>query len=369
VPQQPDRSPRDVRPGESCGADPVATAATWSRWVLLGTTLATSGAGAGLVTISAPVALIVAGLGFVAGVPHGAADHVIATRLAGGRPMMLIAAVYAGVAVGAWALLRWADPAALIVAVALSALHFGLGELEVVRRLCHWRPGPGMAAAIVVAGCGALLLPLARCGDQLSAVATSVSPALAGVIGRTPVQQGLVAVWLLAALVATVGSLRSGHPAVALDVVIVGAVGMLAPPLVAFAVWFGGWHALRHCGRLLTVEPGCVVLLTVGRPKAAVLRLFRLAALPSVAAWTVLAGLGWFTVAASDPTAVVADVLRLLLALTVPHAVVVLWLDRAGRTTQVGSRRLISSAASAASASTSEPNRNQPTLASPRIVS
>jgi Brp/Blh family beta-carotene 15,15'-monooxygenase len=296
--------------------------------VLLGMALVAGVSGVGLATISAPVALIVAGLGFVAGVPHGAADHVIATRLAGGRPMVLVAAVYAGVAVCAWALLRWADPTALIVAVALSALHFGLGELEVVHRLCHWRPGPGMAAAIVVAGCGALLLPLARCGDQFSAVATTVSPALAVVIGRTPVQQGLVAVWLLAALAATVGSLRSGHPAVAFDVVIVGAVGMLAPPLVAFAVWFGGWHALRHCGRLLTVESGCVALLNIGRPRAAALRLIRLAALPSLAAWTVLAALGWFTVAASDPTAVVADVLRLLLALTVPHAVVVLWLDR-----------------------------------------
>ncbi len=296
----------------------------------MGTALVAGVSGVGLATISAPVALSVAGLGFVAGVPHGAADHVIATRLAGGRSMVLVAAAYAGAAVCAWALLRWADPTALIVAVALSALHFGLGELEVVHRLCHWRPRLGTAAAIVVAGCGALLLPLARCGDQLSAVAKTVSPALATVIGRTPVQQGLVVVWLLAALVATVGSLRSGHPAVALDVVIVGAVGMLAPPLVAFAVWFGGWHALRHCGRLLTLEPGCVDLLTIGRPGAAVLRLIRLAALPSLAAWTVLAALGWFTVAATDPTAVVADVLRLLLALTVPHAVVVLWLDRGG---------------------------------------
>ncbi len=308
----------------------MATAATWSRCVLLATALAAGGFGIGPATISAPVALVVAGLGFAVGVPHGAADHVIATRLASGRPIALVATMYGCLAGCAWALLRWADPTALIVAVALSALHFGLGELEVIHRLSRWWPRPAMAAAIVVAACGALLLPLARCGAQLSAVATAVSPNLATAIVQTPVQQGMVAVWLLAAFVVIVGSLRSGHPAVALDVVIVGAVGMLAPPLVAFAVWFGGWHALRHCGRLLTVEPGCVALLNVGRPGAAVLRLIRLAALPSAAAWTVLAALGWFTVAASDPTAVVADVLRLLLALTVPHAVVVLWLDRAG---------------------------------------
>ena len=296
--------------------------------MLLGTALAAGGHIVGLPAMTAPVALIVAGLGFVAGVPHGAADHVIATRLAGGKSMVLVAGVYACVAAGAWSLLQWADPTALILAVALSALHFGLGELEVVHRLAGWRPSLWVALSIVIAGSGALVLPLARCGDQLRAVATTVSPALASAVGWAPLQTGLVVVWLVAALVAIVGSLRSSHPAVALDIVIVGAVGMLAPPLVAFAVWFGGWHALRHCGRMLSIEPGCAALLTAGHPRTAVLRLIRLAAMPSLAAWTALAVLGWFTVAASIPTAVVAAVLRLLLALTVPHALVVLWLDR-----------------------------------------
>ena len=191
---------------------------------LLATALAAGGFGIGPATISAPVALVVAGLGFAVGVPHGAADHVIATRLASGRPIALVATMYGCLAGCAWALLRWADPTALIVAVALSALHFGLGELEVIHRLSRWWPRPAMAAAIVVAACGALLLPLARCGAQLSAVATAVSPNLATAIVQTPVQQGMVAVWLLAAFVVIVGSLRSGHPAVALDVVIVGAV-------------------------------------------------------------------------------------------------------------------------------------------------
>ena len=347
--------------------------------------MATGGSGLGLATISAPVALIVAGLGFVAGVPHGAADHVIAAGLAGDRPMVLVAAVYAGVAVCAWALLRWADPTALIVAVALGALHFGLGELEVVRRLCHWRPGPGMAAAIVVASCGALLLPLARCGDQLSAVATTISPDLATVIGRTPVQQGLVAVWLLAALVAIVGSLRSGHPAVALDVVIVGAVGMLAPPLVAFAVWFGGWHALRHCGRLLTqsrarlrrpsdrwpTEGGGAAIDPTGR-SAHALRPGR--------CWPPSAGSRWPrpTRPRCWPTCCAycsrspCRTPWWWCGSTVPARTAPGKRSRrryAGGTTQVGNRRLISNAANAASASTSEPNRSHPTLASPRIVS
>ena len=295
---------------------------------MVGTVLVAGGHVAGVPAVTAPAVLVVAGLGLVAGVPHGAADHVMATQLAGGRPMVLVAAAYAGVAAAAWALLEWAGPIALIVVVALSALHFGLGELEVSRQLTGWRPPRVLALPIVIAGSGALVLPLARSGDQLRGVATAVSPGLALLIGGAPVQIGLVVIWLLAALVAVIASLWSGHPAVALDIVLVGALGMLVPPLVAFAVWFGGWHALRHCARMLTIEPGCAALVTTGRRRAAALRLIRFAAVPSIAALTSIAALGWFTVAASDPTVVVAEVLRLLLALTVPHMVVVLWVDR-----------------------------------------
>lgn len=307
---------------------PLATAATWSRWVVSGTALVASVHVIGLPAVPAPVVLAVAGLALMAGVPHGAADHAIATCLAGGRPVVAVVAAYVGVTAGAWALLWWAGPIALIAVLALSTLHFGLGELEVARQLTGWRPPCLVTLAIVVAGSGALLLPLARCGDQLGAVARAISPSLARALGWAPMQIGLVVVWLLAALVALVASLRTAHRAVALDVLILGAVGVLAPPLLAFAVWFGGWHSLRHCARLLTIEPGCAALLAAGRRRKAVLRLIRLATVPTLAAWTVFAALGWFTAAASDPSTVLAPVLRLLLALTVPHALVVHWADR-----------------------------------------
>ena len=192
-----------------------------------------------------------------------------------------------------------------------------------------WRPARPIAVAIAIAGCGALVLPLARSGDQLSRVAAAISPGLAPLIDGRPLEISLVGIWLVAALVAVIGSIRSGQIWIALDIVLVGSLGMLAPPLVAFAVWFGGWHAIRHCARMLTVDPDCAALVSSGRDRAAVLRLIRLAALPSVAALATVAILGWITVTASDPTVVVAEILRLLLALTVPHMVVVWWLDRA----------------------------------------
>lgn len=308
------------------GALPVAAA--WSRRLVIATVLTAGGLAFLAPATAAPVVLVVAGVGFLAGVPHGAVDHLLAMRLTGGRPVSLVTAAYAGLAVAAWASMWWAGPIALGMVVLLSAVHFGLGELEVSRQLTGWHPGRVPAAAIVIAGSGALVLPLARSGDQLTGVATAISPVLAKLIGAAPIQIGLAVTWLIAAVIAVTASLRSGHRSVALDIALIGALGLLVAPLVAFAVWFGGWHALRHTARILTVEPGCAALMATARPRAAVLRLARLAALPSAAALTTVAALVWFTAAATDPTVAVAEVLRLLLALTVPHMVVVLYLDR-----------------------------------------
>jgi beta-carotene 15,15'-dioxygenase len=320
------RLPGDFAPDRD--RQTLALAGAVSRWLVIGTVLVAGGSVFGLPAPTAPVALFIAGLGLAAGVPHGAIDHLTAARLTGGRSIILVGGAYAGLAAAAWAVMAWVGPVALIVVVALSALHFGLGELEVSRQLTGWQPTPVLGVAIVVAGCGALLLPLARSGDQLAEVASAVSPDIAQLIGSAPVQTGLVVAWLVAALAAVAGALWSGHPAVALDIVLVGLLGTLAPPLVAFAVWFGGWHALRHYARMLTVEPGCAQLVADGRRQAAARRFVRLAAWPSLAALAVVAALGWFSVVAHDPTAIVAEALRVLLALTVPHMVVVLWLDR-----------------------------------------
>ncbi|WP_343601069.1 beta-carotene 15,15'-dioxygenase, Brp/Blh family [Mycobacterium sp.] len=286
------------------------------------------GTSVGMPAVPAPLVLLGAALGLVAGIPHGAADHVLAVRVAGGRSLAVVAAVYAGATAVVWALLEWAGLIALIAVVALSAVHFGLGELEFTRHHTGWRPPSLAAVSIAIAGSGALLLPLARCGDQLGAVADAVSPGLVLVVADSSVRIVLLSLWLLAAVVAVISSLRSDHPGVALDVATIGALGLLVPPLAAFAVWFGGWHALRHCARMMTIEPGCAALVSRGRLRSAVLRLARLAAPPSIAAVATLAAVVCLSVTASTPVALLAELVRMLLALTVPHMLVVLWVDR-----------------------------------------
>src|SRR4051812_49879879 len=180
------------------GVDPVTwrtavldAGARWSRVVVAVV------AGGGPVLSPLPPARadaavsVVVGLGLLAGLPHGAVDHRLAAALTG-LSAPLVALAYGGAAVVTWGLLVLAGPLALVAVLALSVAHFGLGEVEVVRATTGWRPGRAVAVAIGVAGTGALLLPLARAGDRLAAVAPSISPHL-GVLLASGAGRGAVA--------------------------------------------------------------------------------------------------------------------------------------------------------------------------------
>lgn len=316
----------DVRAAAAAGHT-LAAGARWSRYVVLAV------AGLCLVATNLPAGaraildLVLVGIGLLAGLPHGSIDHRLAVSLSGQR-MSVVVLGYAGVTAGSWVLLSTAGPIALLVILLLSVAHFGLGELEIVRTVTGWRPTRVVAAAIGVAGTGALLLPLARSGEQLADVAGAVSPSLAVALGNPAVRVGLAGVWLIAAVVVGAAAVRAGHVGIASDVAIVGALGALAPPLVAFAVWFGGWHALRHYARLLTVDADCAHFLAEGEVGRGVTTLARAAMWPTLAAAAVIALLVLVAAAADDPTAAIGTSIVALLALSVPHLLIVMWLDR-----------------------------------------
>lgn len=274
---------------------------------------------------SATITAVVA-LGLAAGLPHGAIDHVLAARLAGISPLTTTTVYLAG-ALAAWAALTWGGPVALAAVLGLSVVHFGAGEVEAHRATGPW-PGGAAAVVLAVAGTGALLLPLARADQAVVAVADALSPGLGSLLAEPAISVLLAGGWAVAALGVLVLAVVHRRAVVAADVVLVGAVGALAPPLVAFALWFGGWHALRHTGRLLVTEPGAAQLVDAGQPRRALARLARLAAAPSAVALAAVVALALLTAGAPEPDTALATALRVLLALTVPHMVVVAWLDR-----------------------------------------
>jgi Brp/Blh family beta-carotene 15,15'-monooxygenase len=318
--------------------DVLSAGVRWSRAVVVVTVVAVLAASALPAGPDDVLVLALVGAGLVAGLPHGAIDHRVAAGLTG-WPTVVVAGGYAAVAALTWVLLTVASPVALVAVLVLSVAHFGLGELEVVRETTGWHPSRVVGAAVAVAGTGALLLPLARAGAELGQVAGSISPQLGGLLLHPPLRVAIAVVWVVAAGIAGVAAARSRRYGVLLDVVLVGLLGAVAPPLVAFAIWFGGWHGLRHCARLLGVEPRCAVLVAEGRPGRAVGVLARLAAWPTLAALVVLAGLIVVGASAPDTTTAVGKTLLVLLALTVPHMLVVLWLDRGAHATDPAARR------------------------------
>ncbi len=280
----------------------------------------------------------VLGAGFLLGLPHGAVDHLIPLRHGWVRrgPVGLAGVVVAYVALAAlaYAGLRFAGPVVLPVLLAVSVLHFGYADLETAgadrrpRGLARLLEAAGRGGAVLA---GPLLAWPGPTGAALATVGLGVAPSrTTGIV---------VAVVLLGvALVAAVQSLRRRSPADAVEVVLLVALFVVLPPLAAFGVYFGLWHGLRHTARLVADDPAGAADLVAGRLLRPLGRFVVAAALPSLAALTTVLVLVRL---AADRADLVGPVFAALLALTVPHVVVVaLWDHQTDRPGQQGRARL-----------------------------
>lgn len=291
-------------------------------------------------------ALPVAVVGALLGVPHGAVDHLVPwwwgahgdgrhqTGPAVPGPATVrrtlwglgsFVAAYAAVAALALvALLRCPTPTLLVFFV-LSAAHFGRGEVVTAAERAG-RPIPRMSADRVVAaafGTAVVGQLLWARPAQTNPLLRPLSPWLADAALRSRTV-GLLAVAVVVAL-GLVVLLRARRRLEAAELALVAATFAVAPPLAAFGVYFGAWHAVRHTGRLLDLarsrrrEPGGPG--TGWWPAGRLL--LRSAALPTTAALTTVLAL-WLL---RDLASFQAEV-GVLLALTFPHAAVVWALDR-----------------------------------------
>jgi Brp/Blh family beta-carotene 15,15'-monooxygenase len=332
APATPHRSSATVTTVCSVGAALVA---------VTGTTLlaATSEPAAGGPAVPLGVQAAIAAVGIVAGIPHGAADHVVAVRLGPGPPrgpaatMALVLAGYLVVAGLAAAALLVAPGPSVAVFLLVAAAHFAWGEIAFATERGGRQPLRPAGATAVAAVLGLVVVGLPLASDEGRAALAPLAGGLAAGLGTAlaALPGGSVAVSPagptvpLAVLVVVGGAalsvaslaLRQGLHREAVEVATLLALFLATPPLVAFGVYFGAWHALRHTRRLAELlAPGA------GRRGRAVAFL-RAAALPSVGALAVLAVL-WTLRAHQD---VVVTGVALLLALTFPHVVVVAALD------------------------------------------
>ena len=270
--------------------------------------------------------VIVALLALAVGIPHGALDHLVTLPKSAPLKMAGFIAIYVSVAVLAViALLTW-NVAGFIVVVAMSAVHFGIGDAafisEIDRRSAEPKPFPRYLYALA-AGTLPVIIPLVS--DKSAVALKRVNPALLN--WHHGLNNDLLLWTMLLTAVALLRLIQKRRDAEAIDLVLLYLLAVTAPPLVAFAVYFGCWHAMRHTARLTLVLPRSQKAFTEGNSGKAFLG----------AVWPGLPALvGTFIVA----TLIIAFrrdslsdqflwiTLVVVWALTVPHMAVTARLDR-----------------------------------------
>ena len=268
--------------------------------------------------MKAQLAILLAGMVLV-GVPHGAFDHLVARPVLASRLgqawWVWFGAGYVGLAalVGvAW----WVAPACTLAGfLAVSVLHFGLGDAEdglAPRTVPRW-------LAVAVYGGLPLLLPIALHPD-------AAAPVLAGLADvPVPVMVAALrpALWLLPwwALGFGVVLLAAWREGIGVgERLLTAAAFITLPPLLAFGLYFTAGHAMRH-----------VLRLGAWHAPAGGWRAGRWL-LQTIVPWAVGTALAGVALAwrGEDLTAgVLVPAFRMIAALTVPHMIVTAWLEPA----------------------------------------
>ena len=298
------------------GAGPVLVVVTVVASVL---------GGASACSTSVPSwALAVALAALVLGVPHGAVDHLAlarSSRVSAGLPVRTVYVVAAAAA--ALAILCIPGPA-FVVVLAMSVWHFGTGDVEAVADLSGrvTRGRPVRVVQALALGAAPVLLPLT--GASAVSTVQLINPGLAEVL--TPAAMSLARYGVLCLiLLAVVLLARDGNRRGAAELALLAVLGLVASPLVAFAVYFASWHALRHTARLAAGPGGDVRLANLGRTFAAGVP--ALVVTVAVAAACVVAFRGSSTIGTWMWVG-----LALVWGLTVPHMIVIARFDRARST-------------------------------------
>jgi Brp/Blh family beta-carotene 15,15'-monooxygenase len=262
------------------------------------------------------------------GIPHGALDHLVTLPKAQPFKMAVFVTIYVAIALAAiWAILQW-NVWGFIAVVLMSATHFGIGDSAFISELNHLKGNTSTKFPVWAYAPAAGLLPVVipLVNNRSTEALTKVNDSLINWhYGYTSEIQ--IAVAAIATLSAMALISRKRYRDL-VDLTLLAALASVAPPLVAFAVYFGCWHAMRHTARLTSLLPRCLDAYERNNSR----RAFALAVIPGLPA---LAGtLIFVALLAGFSQNNVSDTflwltLVTIWALTVPHMIVTAKLDRA----------------------------------------
>ena len=265
-------------------------------------------------------------IALIIGIPHGELDHLVTLPKDKPAKMALFVIIYVLIAVAAvWAILRW-NVLGFQLVVIMSAAHFGIGDAAFIAESERLNNGVSKSLTdrliyALPAGLLPVFVPLTS--DLTNSALAEVNPQLINWAGSNSNLIHLL-VLLIAASSLFVLVLKR-HDKSAMDLALLAALSILTPPLVAFAIYFGLWHALRHTARLTLNLSKSEIAYQDNQPK----RAFINAVLPGIPAL-----IGTFIVAAilaatnPDNSRLLWSILVVIWALTVPHMMVTAKLDK-----------------------------------------
>jgi len=265
-------------------------------------------------------------IALIIGIPHGALDHLVTLPKDKPAKMALFVIIYVLIAVAAvWAILQW-NVLGFQLVVIMSAAHFGIGDAAFIAESERLNNGVSKSLTdrliyALPAGLLPVFVPLTS--DLTNSALAEVNPQLINWAGSNSNLIHLL-VLLIAASSLFILVLKRDDKS-AMDLALLAALSILTPPLVAFAIYFGLWHALRHTARLTLNLSQSEIAYQNNEPK----RAFINAVLPGIPAL-----IGTFIVAAvlaatnPDNSRLLWSILVVIWALTVPHMMVTAKLDK-----------------------------------------
>lgn len=268
--------------------------------------------------------VVIAIIALVVGIPHGAVDHIVTVpKLASFKMIGFLVAYLAVTGLAIWFLLSF-NLLGFQLIVLISALHFGVGDASFLTELESRSTRTKFPKILYALAAGITPVGIPLVGFQAEAALTAVNPALKNWSGGFSSE--LFIAFVALNLVATAVLFATRSKAQAIDLLLLLALALIAPPLVAFAFYFGLWHALRHTGRLSLELTASKIQHSAGKPGQAFWQavLPGLAALAIVLAFTLVLGL---TRGFSLPNEFLWYLLVVVWALTIPHMILTARLD------------------------------------------
>jgi Brp/Blh family beta-carotene 15,15'-monooxygenase len=263
--------------------------------------------------------LAIAFLGLMVGIPHGAIDHLISipshprSRFAGYIAGYVAVAVLAGAAIATWNVIGFQ------IVVVMSALHFGYGDASYINEghdAAKEGRNPFWVESLYAIPAGFLPVILPLTDHRTLSALNRINPSLdrwAGSHGGS-LRTATLAIGALSALL----FLLLRKYSLVIDLGLLAALSLFAPPLIAFASYFGFWHALRHTARLVPKLPKAVALASAGRWKSSIAAavipgLYAIAGTLAIAVILMVQSPGKFS------SSLLWSTLVIIWALTVPH--------------------------------------------------